>query len=399
MHLFPHSLLYEGNAAELQSVLARQVFGRRPFPFPSLVSFDDIDAVAGGAPGDSDQAILPRNAFGRHPLLVPRLKAGTNVTITQRADEFEIASTGGGAAGDSDQTILPVRNFTPRFLPAPVIVEELLALLAVRTFGRQWPIPWWVQAGIFGFHGDVVVGNGNSAVAIVPALGAGLDVGSTTKPLRQGFFAGNGAAAAALQVVQQTAPTSPVDGDIWHDATRDTLQAFVAGIKHTLGGVLFNSTASVTHQNSITETSLVGSGIGTMTLPAAILVAGKKLRFRASGVMVCDAVTPGTMAFTLYHNTSVSTVTTTQTPPLLGVGTERKWSMELDLTIRSSTTCIGQGWITIASSGVAAAVWEFGTGDVAAAIAAGLVDFKLDWQVADADNILTCTNFSMEVLG
>lgn len=114
MHLVPHNLLYEGNAGEAQAILARQVFGRRPFPFPSLVPFDDIDSAGGGTPGDSDQAIIPRNAFGPHPLLVPRLKAGTNVTITRRADEFEIASTGGGAAGDSDQVILAVKTLLER---------------------------------------------------------------------------------------------------------------------------------------------------------------------------------------------------------------------------------------------------------------------------------------------
>ena len=247
-------------------------------------------------------------------------------------------------------------------------------------------------------NSDIVLGSGAAIIVVKPGVASMTDLGDQTLPHRTLCVQGT-TSKAALQVMPQAAPSSPVDGDVWHDSTRDTLQAFVSGVKHTLGGVLYQSTASVTHANSTTETSLVGSGVGTMTLPSAALIAGKKLRFHASGTITTDAVAPGTLTLTLYHNTSVSTIAVTNTPPLLGSGTKRKWVFDLELVIRGSTTCIGQGKLFISTSLTDGVWWEFGTSNSTAAIAGGLIDFKADWQTADVDNEIICTDFSMELLG
>jgi hypothetical protein len=256
-------------------------------------------------------------------------------------------------------------------------------------------------------EGDTQFGTSGAIVQQIGQADKTFDIGNNTTPKRcrdvncgrQINLSGGSASLAPMNVTASAAPTSPVDGDVWHDSTRKTLQAFVSGVKTNLGGLLFQSTASITHANSVTETSLIGSGVGTMTLPSAILVAGKKLRFHASGTITCDAVTPGTLTFTLYHATSVSSIAVVNTPPLLGAGTARKWSFDLELTIRSATTMIGNGRIIIHTSATDAVLWEFGSGSATVAIAAGLVDFKADWQTADADNSIICTDFSMEVLG
>lgn len=101
-----------------QSILPVRSFTPRPSTPPRLKAGANITitqradefevaSTGGGTPGDSDQSILPRNVFSQHPGVVPRLKAGTNVVITRRADEFEVASP-----GDSDQAILPGRSFS-----------------------------------------------------------------------------------------------------------------------------------------------------------------------------------------------------------------------------------------------------------------------------------------------
>jgi hypothetical protein len=115
-----------------------------------------------------------------------------------------------------------------------------------------------------------------------------------------------------------TAPT-PATGDIYNDSARKALIGFPNAIKQSLDGTLFTQTNSVTYgPSSITETSIVGTGQGTKTLPAdwytvgktvkvtlygyCSNVAGHALRIRAklidstpTTVLLCDT-TAGTLA-------------------------------------------------------------------------------------------------------
>lgn len=74
---------------------------------------------------------------------------------------------------------------------------------------------------------------------------------------------------------------------------------------------LFNQTASQTVSNTVNETSLVGSGVGSLTLAANYLVAGRILRLRMGGVYSTPiASTPSIVVKIKYGSTILATVTT-----------------------------------------------------------------------------------------
>ena len=61
---------------------------------------------------------------------------------------------------------------------------------------------------------------------------------------------------------------SPASGDYWYDTTQKTFAARTAGATAFNSGILYVGTATVTVANSTTETSLLGTGVGSATLPA-----------------------------------------------------------------------------------------------------------------------------------
>jgi len=73
------------------------------------------------------------------------------------------------------------------------------------------------------------------------------------------------------------------NGSIWNDNTQKAFKIFENNISQTLGGVIFSQTGNTTVSGTTTETSIIGNGIGKLTLPADFFVAGKTLRFYVSG--------------------------------------------------------------------------------------------------------------------
>lgn len=59
-------------------------------------------------------------------------------------------------------------------------------------------------------------------------------------------------------------------------------------------GVLFSQTSSKTVTNSTTETSIIGTGIGTMTLPANFWTVGRIVRINFAGIFSTAAI-PGNL--------------------------------------------------------------------------------------------------------
>ena len=78
------------------------------------------------------------------------------------------------------------------------------------------------------------------------------------------------------------------DGAVWNDSTQKSLQTFVDEIEQSLSGVIFTATADATVSNTTTEGTIVGSGVGTKTLPANFFVAGKTIRVTVRGELDAD---------------------------------------------------------------------------------------------------------------
>ena len=213
-------------------------------------------------------------------------------------------------------------------------------------------------------------------------------------------IAGSTTSHASLRLVSGTAPTSPGSGDVWHDSTQLCLQEFVAGIKQSLPGIIFTQTADVTIVNTVTETSLIGSGVGTVTLPANFFSVGKMIRFRMRGIY-SDTVAPGTVTVRFKFGSTTLVAASAVTPP--GSITNAQWEVELAVVCRTTG---------VAGTVMPNGVLEFGDGSGAskrygmvatsAAIidttASQVIDLTWEWGTADAGNTTTAQVLAIEVL-
>jgi hypothetical protein len=204
---------------------------------------------------------------------------------------------------------------------------------------------------------------------------------------------------AKLNLASKTATT--VAGDVWHDSTRKTVSLYVSGVQQQVSTSLFTGTATATVENTTTETTLRGSGVGTVTLPANFLVAGKVIRLTARGLLSTHA-TPGTLNIKVKLGSVIVLATGAQTPT--GTLSDTFWEVECIITCRTTgasgsvmsqsefyhdTALVGQptSWAMVNTSAV--------TVDTTASAA---IDLTATWNTADAANIIKCTDFVVEVL-
>lgn len=162
---------------------------------------------------------------------------------------------------------------------------------------------------------------------------------------------------------------------------------------------MFTSTADGSVANTGTETNVLGTGVGTLTLPANSLIAGRTIRVHASGYYSTIAV-PGTITMILYAGSTAIASTGAQTPS--ASQTNQAWKTDVTFTDRttgSSGTVYGQG-MTILDAGLTPS--NLGmvntTTTTLDTTATKALTLKVTWQTADAANTITCTNCTVEVL-
>ena|SRR3990167_2851428 len=212
--------------------------------------------------------------------------------------------------------------------------------------------------------------------------------------------------------------------------------------------VIFTQTATATVGNTGTETTLTGSGVGTLTLPANTLVAGRALRLKANGTFSTNALanplvirvklgstavllTVATAAATLLVDRmwSVSAIITCRTTGALGTVqsqsdsgffhmetataaatllVDRMWSVSAIITCRTtgalgtvqSQSDSGFFHMETATAAGTPTVWEM-TDLLAVVIdttASLVVDLTADWTTAAALATINCTNLTLEIL-
>lgn len=201
-----------------------------------------------------------------------------------------------------------------------------------------------------------------------------------------------------LGLAQKAGTTT--DGDLWNDSTQEALQTFVSGIEQTLVGVIFTQTADQTIVDTTTETTLLGTGVGTLTLPANFWVVGKTIRIEIHGDFA-DTANPTVEIQVYYGETSLID---SQAITLSGLGGTEEWECEVVITCRS-----------VGGSGTVQTVidWEYETTtgsspierlDVAGVLqtidttASGVLDVTFQWGTADAANSLISEVAFVEVL-
>jgi len=232
-----------------------------------------------------------------------------------------------------------------------------------------------------GFGRDITFPNSPQGVGI----GKGITVSAKTNVLVVGWYAGD-------------QPT-PVDNSITigrPSQTKVQLGPHVIDAGFTTPN--FRQTASVTVANTVAETTLIGAGVGSATIPAARLAAGTVVRVKARGT-IGDTGTP-----TFRLKVKLGGVTYIDTTAIaFGAFTGRHgWQLEADITIRTNGaggTALGNGIMMVSTAGNPDldSINEATTG--INTTAANALDVTAQWGTANALNSIICTNLTMEVLG
>lgn len=195
---------------------------------------------------------------------------------------------------------------------------------------------------------------------------------------------------------------------VFSSSNADALVNFSAGTKSvfvTAAGnrkgtpYIFIAVATGQVVSSTTETSIIASGVGSLTFPANTLFIGRTLRIRACGVISTAAV-PGTLRIRIKIGTNVILDTSAQTPT--GSLTDMIWKLDAVITVRtvgSVDTVIGQGIFEYQATALAALVTWAMTNTTAINVALNAqqtLDVTATWSTSDASNNIRCTNCTVE---
>lgn len=223
--------------------------------------------------------------------------------------------------------------------------------------------------------------------------------GDNVAPTALVHTTGSTTARASMRVEGGTAPTTPNSGDLWHDSTRQCFMVYCGGATQGITKVIFAATAAATVASSTSETTIAGSGIGSLTLPANFITVGKTFKLRAWGVYGTKAAPVGT--FTLrfkYGSTTLISLAPTLTASL----TNQMWEIEAEFTCRTTGatgTVFPQAELNLFTSTTAGGLIVAGPTATTTidTTASSKVDITVQWGTSNANNTITCNNFTLEV--
>lgn len=165
-----------------------------------------------------------------------------------------------------------------------------------------------------------------------------------------------------------------------------------------VSGRLFASTASVTVANSASTTTLLGAGVGSLTLPANFFTVGKTLRIRAKGIWGDDAAAPGLVqSFIVVGSTIVTSSQGDLTTGGITNVTNGTWILDVDVTCRSTgasgtVVAVGQFMLANTVAGLGQQIVLHFNGSTPVTLdttAAQVVDVRWNWATVDAQNTIT----------
>jgi hypothetical protein len=198
--------------------------------------------------------------------------------------------------------------------------------------------------------------------------------------------------------------------------TMNTSSAAFAGVVESLSGgfkfpdgttaksgPIFTSTASVTVTNTVTTTTLLGAGVGSLTLPANFWTVGKTVRVNVDGYYSTDGTAPGSINFLLKNGsvTISSTSAFNMTTYSAFNFSNEPFNASFNVTCRSvgaSGTLVTTGGVYMADTSNLGA---FGVGlrlslkilslseTTIDTTSSAALDFQVHWDTADTSNIIT----------
>jgi hypothetical protein len=223
----------------------------------------------------------------------------------------------------------------------------------------------------------------------------------------QGLGGGN-TGTAPLKIDSGPLLTAPEDGAVEYDGSH--LYTTIAGTRYqldrqpsTASGVIFTATATVNNQNSLSETSLIGTGVGNTTLAANTLAAGKTIRIQISGLLTTAGAPPTSLFKIKLGSTVICSSGVFTLPASL---TNRMFSIQATITCRSagvSGTVLGEAQLqyTTAVSGTPTFYEMSNTGTTAVDTTASFaVDVTHTWGTGASNSYAVSSKLAtIELLG
>jgi hypothetical protein len=192
--------------------------------------------------------------------------------------------------------------------------------------------------------------------------------------------------------LKQIANGSPSDGDLWYGSSQKTIDAFLNGLRNRLVGCIFTQTSDVTVQNTTVETSLVGSGVGTLVIPANWWVVGKAIRISAGGTFTTTA-SPPNWNFKVYLGSTLLGQTGGSATP--ASQTASRWFVDFDIVCRAigaSGSLMGVGRRTNEAPGASSLFAGLGGSAVTVdTTSQQTLDLRLSLGTVVASNTFTCS--------
>ena len=206
-------------------------------------------------------------------------------------------------------------------------------------------------------------------------------------------------AAASLRIPSGVAPTTPNEGDIWNDSTQKDMVTYVNGRRQDDIKALATTITTATVGNTTTETTTLGTVIGSFATPAGFFnVTGKRIKIRQVGTFQTKATTPGNGTWRIAAFSPTYTITIAMPVALAFV---YNWELDFDLTIRttgSSGTIWGSLILTLTdtSTGVVTK-FSYIVGGTNNLTNAYTITSTFQWATADVLNSLSCYQANLDV--
>lgn len=215
-------------------------------------------------------------------------------------------------------------------------------------------------------------------------------------------FQASTTAQASGGIPAGTAPTSPNEGDFWNDSTQKAEFIVLGGLKQALVGCIFTATADKTSTNTTSDSSIVGSGTGSTTMPTNFLTVGKTIRIRIGGIY-STPITGATATVKIKLGSTV--IASVATTALLSNASGLMFDGEVVFTCRTtggSGTVMTHGYVEY-QTGVAGtlamdALNNAGATTVVDTTASKVIDVTVSWDTAVSTKIVTSKFCAIEVL-
>lgn len=245
--------------------------------------------------------------------------------------------------------------------------------------------------------------NGAGVNVYIPT---GLKVGGLTTAATAVLQLVAGTATASTAPLKFTLPGVPLtvaaSGVMETDAER-LYYTPTSTAREALVGCIFTQTANKTVTNTVSETSIIGTGVGYgLTLPANFFVAGKTIRLRIGGIYSTPIGAPSVTIKIKYGSTVIASVATTS---LLSGASALEFDGEVDITCYTTGatgTVYSHGDIEYATGvGGTIAVNPLNNGGASTTIdttTSNLLDCTIVWDSASTTRIVTSTITVVEVL-